>query len=79
MTKFEIFDDDMQEEKEMPTWISSYNFICLTNLLSILQEYGLLHNMWEGGGSRQKDFEACKAYLDWVLEELASEYVGSFA
>ena len=34
---------------EDPTWISSYNFLCLLNLPEIIEKYGPLRNLWEGG------------------------------
>lgn len=54
LNSFEIFDRAMRCGEDTPTWISSYNFICLTNLPSVLREFGPLRNMWEGGGQGEK-------------------------
>jgi hypothetical protein len=54
LSSFEIFDSAMREETEKPTWITSYNFICLTNLPCVMEEYGPLQNLWEGGGQGEK-------------------------
>jgi len=54
LTSFEAFDCAMRGSEDKPTWISSYNFICLTNLPSVLREFGPLRNMWEGAGQGEK-------------------------
>ena len=35
------------KDKE-PIWLSTYNFICLINLVNNMLQYGLLRNFWEG-------------------------------
>ena len=45
---FEEFDDAMSESKDKPTWVSSYNFLCLTNLPALLWEFGPLRNLGAG-------------------------------
>ena len=47
---FEIFDRQLRGPGEKPTWLSSYNFICLLNLPGMLRRFGPLRNLWEGGG-----------------------------
>ena len=54
LNSFEAFDCAMRQGEDSPTWISSYNFICLTNLPSVLREFGPLRNLWEGGGQGEK-------------------------
>ena len=54
LNRFEAFDKGMRDVKDKPTWISSYNFICLTNIPSMLQEFGPVRNLWEGGGLGEK-------------------------
>jgi len=54
LNSFDAFDRAMRQGEETPTWISSYNFICLTNLPSVLREFGPLRNLWEGGGQGEK-------------------------
>jgi len=54
LNAFDVFDSAMRDGDVTPTWISSYNFICLTNLPSVLREFGPLRNMWEGAGQGEK-------------------------
>jgi hypothetical protein len=54
LTAFESFDHGMRKKDEKPTWITSYNFICLTNLPRLMREFGPLRNLWEGGGQGEK-------------------------
>jgi hypothetical protein len=54
LNAFEVFDSAMRCAEDTPTWISSYNFICLTNLPSVLREFGPLRNLWEGAGQGEK-------------------------
>jgi hypothetical protein len=32
-------------------WLTSYNFICLLNLPHVMERYGPIVNLWEGGYS----------------------------
>jgi hypothetical protein len=43
-----------------PKWITSYNFISLTNIPLILQQYGPVWNLWEGGGPRENIIQLIK-------------------
>ena len=54
LSSFETFDANMRADKDKPTWISSYNFICLLNLPDVIREFGPLRNLWEGGGQGEK-------------------------
>jgi len=56
LTYFECFDKTMREENATPTWITSYNFVCLLNLPTMLATFGPLRNYWEGGGMGEKSF-----------------------
>ncbi len=47
---FELFDKGTRKNDEVPTWISSYNFICISNVPDIMRKFGPIHNYWEGGG-----------------------------
>jgi hypothetical protein len=51
---FETFYNGIRDTKDKPTRISSSNFICLINLPRVLEEYGPLRNLWEGGGQGEK-------------------------
>jgi hypothetical protein len=54
LTAFEKFDSAMRTPEDKPTWVTSYNFICLTNLPKMLQDFGPICNLWEGGGQGEK-------------------------
>jgi hypothetical protein len=54
LTTFHKFDLGMRGGNDKPTWLTSYNFICLTNLPKILQEFGPVRNVWEGGEQGEK-------------------------
>ena len=43
-----------RKESQPPTWVSSYNFVCLLNLPDMMGHYGPLTNLWEGGGQGEK-------------------------
>ena len=51
---FEVFDKEWRVTEEKPTWINSFNFLCLHNLPDMLQKFGQLQNLWEGGGKVKK-------------------------
>jgi len=57
---FEHFDKGMRKKDEVPTWISSYNFICLTNIPETMHKFGPIRNYWEGGGMGEKIIQLIK-------------------
>ena len=54
LSSFERFDKAIRGKDDKPTWITSYNFICLTNLPDMLRDFGPIRNLWEGGGQGEK-------------------------
>ena len=61
---FEVFDKELKATEERPTWITSYNFLCLLNLPDMLRKFGPLQNVWEGGGQGEKVLNIAKPYLN---------------
>jgi hypothetical protein len=73
----------MRRESDTPTWITSYNFICLLNVPNMLATFGPLRNFWEGGGMGEKFIQQIKPLwngfrknwqlnlLDNVLQKMA--------
>lgn len=57
---FEIFDKAIRKEGDTPTWITSYNFICLTNLPHSIHRFGPIRNYWEGGVRGEKIIQSIK-------------------
>jgi hypothetical protein len=51
-----------RKETQPPTWVSSYNFVCLLNLPDVMEHYGPLTNLWEGGGQGEKILTKVKPF-----------------
>ena len=49
LTHFAKLDREVEPKREKPTWVTSYNFSSLLNLPGIMERYGPLRNLWEGG------------------------------
>jgi hypothetical protein len=83
LTSFEKFDAGLQNKKEKPMWVTSYNFPCLLNLPETMRVFGPLPNLWEGGGQGEKVLQLVKPLwngfrsrwhvnlLDRVLNDMA--------
>jgi hypothetical protein len=54
LSSFESFDIAMRNTDTKPTWLTSYNFMCLINVPKMIQEFGPVRNLWEGGGQGEK-------------------------
>ena len=48
LIKYDIVDSGITI-KDTPSWISQYNFLCLLNLPALINNYGNIRNLWEGG------------------------------
>jgi len=57
---FDQFDTNMRKSNEKPTWLTSYNFICLLNLPKTIEEFGPIRNYWEGGVMGEKLIQVVK-------------------
>jgi len=59
---FHRFDITMQKKdvETKPKWLTSYNFISLTNIPNILEQFGPVRNLWEGGGLGEKIIQLMK-------------------
>jgi hypothetical protein len=57
-------------------WLTSYNFICLLNLPHVMERYGPIVNLWEGGYSGEKYSQQLKPRLrrgmtlNWHVNDL---------
>jgi hypothetical protein len=49
LTLFERLDSGLRGSGKDPAWVSSYNFVCVLNLPMLMEKYGPLRNLWEGG------------------------------
>ena len=45
----EKFHAPLRRPNEKALWAAKYNFICLLNLKTMMSEYGMPRNLWEGG------------------------------
>jgi hypothetical protein len=84
---FEHFDKGMRKKDDIPTWITSYNFICLTNIPDTMRQFGPIRNYWEGGGMGEKLIQLIKPLwngfrknwqvniMDKMLRQMAIERV----
>jgi hypothetical protein len=50
-------------DKETYGWLTSYNFICLLNLPTMMERYGPITNLWEGGMVGEKFSQELKPRL----------------
>ena len=62
LTYFEKMDQGMRHEKES-SWISCYNFVFLLNIPDQVNEFGPVHDYWEGGGLGEKFIQVAKKNL----------------
>jgi hypothetical protein len=49
LTHFADMEDQLPRKKDLPQWVSSYNFLSLLNLPAVIRQYGPVRNIWEGG------------------------------
>ena len=64
--KFDVNMRGTDRSADCPGWVTSYNFSCLINLPGTVAEFGPLCNLWEGGGSRRKDFRHNEEIHEWI-------------
>lgn len=87
LNSFHKFDKGMNDNNNTPSWITSYNFVCLINIPQVIREFGPVRNMWEGGGQGEKIIKFFKpvwfgfrnnwqsSILDSVLKRMAIKRV----
>ena len=49
LTHFADMEDKLPRKKQLPQWLSAYNFLSLLNLPDVVRQYGPIRNIWEGG------------------------------
>lgn len=51
LSRFARFEQKIGKRKsdDSPSWITKYNFLCLLNLPDVLQTFGPIRSLWEGG------------------------------
>ena len=88
---FDQFDTNMRKSNEKPTWLTSYNFLCLLNLPKTIEEFGPIRNYWEGGVMGEKLIQVVKplwngfrknwqkSIMDKVMKQMAIQRVKNYA
>ena len=46
---YDTVDNSLTTKDESPSWMTQYNFLCLLNIPDVMQKFGCLRNIWEGG------------------------------
>jgi hypothetical protein len=62
-TKKRITHHHQSSDKETYGWLTSYNFICLINLPTMMERYGPITNLWKGGMIGEKFSQELKPRL----------------
>jgi hypothetical protein len=52
--------EQWRETNNKPTWLTSYNFLCLLSLPKTIEEFGPIRNYWEGGAMGEKLIQVVK-------------------
>ena len=53
-------DSSLNADEKNPSWISSYNFVCLLNIPNTVRQFGPVNHYWEGGGLGEKFIQVAK-------------------
>jgi hypothetical protein len=48
LTRFADLEENLAKKDALPSWLSSFNCLCLLNLPAIVRRYGPIRNIWEG-------------------------------
>jgi hypothetical protein len=48
LTRFADMEENLSKRNALPSWLSSFNCLCLLNLPDIVRRYGPIRNIWEG-------------------------------
>jgi hypothetical protein len=69
LSAFHRVDGAMLKEGDKPGWLTSYNFLCLLNIPSLMKCYGPISNIWEGGYDGERYSQELKQRLKGGLKE----------
>ena len=69
LNAFHRVDCAMLKEGDKPTWLTSYNFLCLLNVPSLMECYGPISNIWEGGYNGEQYSQELKHRLKGGLKD----------
>jgi hypothetical protein len=81
---YDIVDSAFATEKRGPSWVNSYNMLCLLNIPEMLRTYGHIRNVWEGGKEGESYLRQVKANMKaglvhcwqkWVLTNLLKQEI----
>ena len=69
LNAFHAFDLRFDKKDDIPSWISSYNFMCLLNLPSVMERFGPLRLLFEGGKNGEGVLPPLKDHLSMGLRK----------
>jgi hypothetical protein len=69
LSSYHNVDRAMLKEGEKPGWLTSYNFLCLLNIPDLMQWYGPISNLWEGGCAGERYSQELKHRLKGGLKK----------
>ena len=63
LSAFDRFENNLYPQRKVPGWISHYNFISLLNVPKVLEKYGSMRNIWEGGEKGEGFLKTVKSHI----------------
>jgi hypothetical protein len=69
LSAYHEVDKHLLKESDKPGWLTSYNYMCLLNIPTLMEEYGPIANLWEGGYDGEKYSQELKHRLKGGLKE----------
>jgi hypothetical protein len=71
LISYDIVDKGLQYNKEEPSFMRQYNFLCLLNVPENMRQFGSMRNLWEGG-------IVGEGFLRGMKKELKQGMIGSW-
>ena len=80
----EKLDYSISGDNAVPSWIKSYNLLCLLNVPDLMRNYGNIRNLWEGGNDGESYMKIVKSHLksglvngwqQWVVSNMLKEEI----
>ena len=81
---YDKLDFSISGDNAVPSWIKSYNLLCLLNVPDLMRNYGNIRNLWEGGIDGESYVKIIKSHLkaglvngwqQWVVSNMLKEEI----
>ena len=81
---FDKLDYSISGDNAVPSWIKSYNLLCLLNVPELMRNYGNIRNLWEGGNDGESYVKIVKSHMkgglvngwqQWVVSNMLKEEI----